>query len=333
LSIELDEPDGYGRVIRWADGTVRAIVEDKDLSPAQRESGLNEVNAGVYCLHVPSMEPYLNQLSQNNAQGEYYITELVDLGVNSGELVVASNAGRDSSLLGVNSPAELVACESLLQKRINSELLHSGVVLRNPDQVRISPLAEIQPGAEIIGPAEIYGASTVASQALISSHTWLNDAHIGPKARVLEFSHLEQARVDAGCQVGPYARLRPGTELKAGAKVGNFVEVKKAVLDQGAKANHLSYIGDAHVGPGANIGAGTITCNYDGTAKHQTVIGPKAFIGSNTALVAPVRIGRESLVGAGSTISKDVPDNTLAVTRAAQRHVPRRKLRGGDEEN
>jgi bifunctional UDP-N-acetylglucosamine pyrophosphorylase/glucosamine-1-phosphate N-acetyltransferase len=331
VSIELEEPSGYGRVIRRDDGTVQAVIEDKDLHAAQYGPELNEVNAGVYCLHVPTIAPFLRQLSRNNAQGEYYITELVDLGVRAGRLVVASCVGHDRSLLGVNSPVELVACEGILQKRINWELLRSGVTLRNMDQIRISPLASIQPGAEITGPAEIYGQSAIGAEVRIGSHVWLKDVHIGPRARILEFSHLEQAQVAEDCQVGPYARLRPGAELKSEAKVGNFVEVKKAVLESGAKANHLSYIGDARIGTNVNIGAGTITCNYDGQRKHRTVIGSGSFIGSNTALVAPVSIGANSIVGAGSTVSKDVPDNTLAVTRAKQKNLPR-KLRPVDDE-
>jgi bifunctional UDP-N-acetylglucosamine pyrophosphorylase/glucosamine-1-phosphate N-acetyltransferase len=331
LSIDLENPSGYGRVIRRDDGFVQAVVEDKDLTAAQKGHTLNEVNAGVYCLHVPTIAPFLRQLSHDNAQGEYYITELVDLGIQAGQLVIASCAGHDSNLLGVNSPAELVACEGLLQKRINWELLQSGVTLRNMEQIRISPLASIQPGVEITGPAEIYGQATIAAEARIGSHVWLKDVNIGPRAWILEFSHLEQAQVGEDCQVGPYARLRPGAELKTGAKVGNFVEVKKAVLESGAKANHLSYIGDAQVGSGVNIGAGTITCNYDGQRKHRTVIGSGSFIGSNTALIAPVNIGTNSVVGAGSTVSKDVPDNTLAVTRAKQKNLPR-KVRPIDDE-
>jgi bifunctional UDP-N-acetylglucosamine pyrophosphorylase/glucosamine-1-phosphate N-acetyltransferase len=231
----------------------------------------------------------------------------------------------------VNNPRELLACEALLQQDINDRMLNKGVILRNADQIRISPLARIQPGVDITGPAEIYGECTIQSGAHIGSHVWIKNAWIGPEAAVLEFSHLEEAHVDGGCRVGPFARLRPGTHLKPGARVGNFVEVKKSVLAEGCKANHLSYIGDAEVGQGANIGAGTITCNYDGYRKHKTVIGKDAFIGSNTALVAPVKIGENSIVGAGSAVSKDVPDNSLALTRAKQKNMPRRVIAIKDE--
>ena len=332
-SIEPEDPSGYGRVVRHSDKSVAAVVEEKDLADPVAGSWLTEVNAGLYCLHVPSIGRLLQQLSRNNAQGEYYITELIDLCVQAGLRVEAVNCGRDSAFLGVNSPGELVACEGLLQERINAQLLEDGIILRNRDQVRISPQARIQPGVEIAGPAEIYGPSCIDADARIGSHVWLKDVRIGPGAEIKEFSHIDQARVDAGCQVGPFARLRPGTHLKAQARVGNFVEVKKAVLEAGCKANHLAYLGDAHVGEGANIGAGTITCNYDGRRKHATVIGEHAFIGSNTALIAPVTIGRNSIVGAGSAVSKDVPDNTLAVTRAKQKNLPRRSGPAKDEES
>ncbi len=330
-SLELDEPSGYGRVIRQADGSVTAVVEEKDLTAHDSCHELNEVNAGVYCLHVPTLGRHLHRLSQDNAQGEYYITELVDLCVRAGDRVVAASAGRDSSFLGVNNPRELVAREALLQLDINAQMLNNGVILRNADQIRISPLAQVQPGVDITGPAEIYGACSIQAGAQIGSHVCIKNARIGPGASVREFSHLEEAEVDDGCQVGPFARLRPGTHLKPGARVGNFVEVKKSVLAEGCKANHLSYIGDAEVGQGANIGAGTITCNYDGYTKHKTVIGRGAFIGSNTALVAPVSIGENSIVGAGSAVSKDVPDNSLALTRAKQKNLPRRSISIKDE--
>ncbi|MBS3778816.1 MAG: bifunctional UDP-N-acetylglucosamine diphosphorylase/glucosamine-1-phosphate N-acetyltransferase GlmU [Desulfovermiculus sp.] len=332
-SIEPEDPTGYGRVLRQGDGTVAAVVEEKDLAQRGSDHPLMEVNAGLYCLHVPTIGSYLQGLSRNNAQEEYYITELIDLCVQGGERVVAQNYGRDNSFLGVNSPRELIACETLLQNRINTQILDSGVILRNFDQVRISPLVQIHPGVEITGPAEIYGCSTIEAEARIGSNVWMNNVQVGPGAQILEFSHLEQARVDDECQVGPYARLRPGAHLKTGAKVGNFVEVKKAVLEVGSKANHLAYIGDAFVGAGTNIGAGTITCNYDGRRKHTTVIGEHSFIGSNTALIAPVNIGKNSIVGAGSAVSKDVPDNTLAVTRAKQKHLSSHLLSVYDEES
>ncbi len=332
-SIELDDPSGYGRVIRQNDGSVAAVVEEKDLARYNSQARLNEVNAGVYCLRVPVIGRYIQSLSRNNAQGEYYITELVDLCVQARETVLAVNSGRDSSFLGVNSPKELVACETLLQQRINALCMDKGVILRNPDQVRISPLADIEPGVEITGPTEIYGKSTIQSGSRIGSHVWMQDVHIAADAHVLEFSHLENAQVDEKCRVGPYARLRPGTRLQARARVGNFVEVKKSVFEPGCKANHLAYIGDSHVGEEANIGAGTITCNYDGHRKQETIIGKKAFIGSNTSLIAPIRIGENSVVGAGSSLSKNVPDNTLALTRAKQKNMPRRMVGGKDEES
>lgn len=321
MSIELDDPTGYGRIIRGTDGDFLEIVEDKDLTDRQRAAGLKEVNAGVYCLNLERVKPLLDQLSNDNRQGEYYITQLIDLCVQADETVAVVCAGRDSSFLGVNSPRELVACEDILQKRRVEQVQDRGALVRNPGQVRLGPLVEVQPGAELTGPVEVYGRSAIGPGVRIDSHVWISDSVLEHGAWIRSFSHLEKARVGENCQVGPYARLRPEAVLKAGAKAGNFVEIKKAILHEQSKVNHLTYIGDAEVGQGANVGAGTITCNYDGQRKHKTTIGKGAFIGSNTALVAPVVIGNNSLVGAGSTITKDVPDETLAVTRAKQKNL------------
>lgn len=322
MSIELDDPSGYGRVIRSPAGEFLGIVEDKDLTIEQREAGLNEVNAGVYCLHAERTRPFLDQLTNDNQQGEYYITQLMDLCVQAGKAVPVVCAGQDSSFLGVNSPKELVVCEEILRQRLVERVEDSGVIVRNPDQVRLGPLVEVGPGAELIGPLEVYGASSIGPGARIESHVWISDSEVETGALVRSFSHLEGARVGQKCQVGPYARLRPGAVLRSGAKAGNFVEIKKAVLHEQCKVNHLTYIGDAEIGQGANVGAGTITCNYDGKSKHKTTIGKGAFIGSNTALVAPVTVGDNALVGAGSTITRDVPDEMLAVTRIKQKNLP-----------
>jgi len=321
MSIDLDDPTGYGRIIRGTDGEFLEIVEDKDLTDEQRAAGLSEVNAGVYCLKHERVRPLLDQLTNDNRQGEYYITQLIDLCVQANETVAVVCAGDDSSFLGVNSPRELVACENILQKRIVEQAQDRGALVRNPDQVRLGPQVEVQPGAELTGPVEVYGQSSIGPGVRIDSHVWISDSVLEAGAWIRSFSHLEKARVGKNCQVGPYARLRPEAVLKAEAKAGNFVEIKKAVLHEQSKVNHLTYIGDAEVGQGANVGAGTITCNYDGHRKHKTTIGKGAFIGSNTALVAPVVIGNNSLVGAGSTITKDVPDETLAVTRAKQKNL------------
>ncbi len=325
LSLTLEDTGSFGRVVRDSAGGVEAIVEAKDWLAAGNPAGPGEINAGIYWLRLDAVEPLLAKLSADNAGGEFYITDLVGLARAAGLQVEAVNAGSDPHLLGINSPAELARAEGLLRERRVGELLDAGVTVHLPGLVSVGPRAEVEPGAELFGPCEVLGESRVAAAAVVQSHCVLRDAVLDPGATVRNFSHLEACHVGPQCIVGPYARLRPGAELEEGARVGNFVEMKKAVLRRGAKANHLTYLGDAEVGEGANIGAGTITCNYDGTHKHRTVIGPGAFIGSNTALVAPVTVGEKALVGAGSVITKDVEPGHLALTRAPQKQLPRRK--------
>ncbi len=322
-TITLQNPAAYGRVVRHH-GRVVAVVEAKDYDEDLYGPEPNEVNAGLYCLSLSMVRELLPRLTNANKSGEYYITDLIGLAVESQYVVRGVECGDDPNLFGVNSPLELSRSEALLRLQQVQTLLESGVILHAADLIRISPCARIEPGAELYGPCEIYGHSRVARGACIESHCVLRDAVVAEGAIIRSFSHLEKAEVGPEALVGPYARLRPGAVLEASAHVGNFVELKKARLGEGAKANHLSYIGDADVGADVNIGAGTITCNYDGRNKHKTVIGPRAFIGSNTALVAPVSVGEQALVGAGSVITKNVPDNTLAVARGRQTNLPRK---------
>ena len=328
LSLELPDPGAYGRVVRDREGRVRAIVEAKDYDPALHGAGPHEINSGLYLIRRGTAESLLPRLSSDNRGGEYYITDLVKLAADEGLdargiLLPAGDGGE--ALLGANTPAELAEAERLLQKRRVRELLEGGVILHAPESIRVSPLAEIETGAELAGPCEISGRSIVRRGAVIASHCVLRDAIIGEDCRIHSFCHIESARVEARCLVGPYARLRPGAVLEEDAHMGNFVEMKKARLGRGSKASHLSYLGDAEIGPGVNIGAGTITCNYDGTRKHRTVIGAGSFIGSNTALVAPVELGEHTLVGAGSVITRDVNAGELAVARSRQVNLPRKK--------
>lgn len=324
-SLELDDPAGYGRVIRDENGLVQSIVEDKDLAGLGLQGHqLPEVNAGLYCLNIPRVQDYLFQLDNRNEQQEFYLTQLISLAKSHSRKVVAVNAGQDLSLLGINSPLELASCEELLRTRIINCCLEKGVVVHSPDLIRIGPRVRISPGVELTGPVEIYGASTIKHGCAIASHVVIKDCQLDSNVKIDSFSHLQGAEIGSGAQVGPFARLRPGACLQDEVKVGNFVEVKKSLIEPGAKVSHLSYIGDAIVGERTNIGAGTITCNYDGKHKHQTKIGKAVFVGSNTALVAPVTIGDQSLVGAGSTITKDVPEKSLAVARSRQKVLTRR---------
>ncbi|WP_346667184.1 bifunctional UDP-N-acetylglucosamine diphosphorylase/glucosamine-1-phosphate N-acetyltransferase GlmU [uncultured Desulfovibrio sp.] len=323
-TIVLDEPGAYGRVVRNDDGSVRAIVEAKDYCLETFGAATGEVNAGMYSLKREQVARLLPGLTNANKSGEYYITDLVSLAVAESMTVMGVQCGNDTSLLGINSPLELSRCEEILRRRVNTALLASGVMLHAPESVRISPLAVVEPGVEITGPCEIYGRSVIRGGASIASHCVIRESEVAAGADIRSFCHLERAEVGPDTQVGPYARLRPGAVLEAESHVGNFVELKKARLGRGAKANHLTYLGDADIGAGSNIGAGTITCNYDGKNKFQTRIGERAFIGSNTALVAPVRVGADTLIGAGSVITRDVPDGEMGIARGRQKNLPRR---------
>ncbi|WP_207260748.1 bifunctional UDP-N-acetylglucosamine diphosphorylase/glucosamine-1-phosphate N-acetyltransferase GlmU [Desulfovibrio sp. Huiquan2017] len=323
MTITPRDTGAFGRVVRDRERRIKAVVEAKDYDFSLHGPVTGEVNAGIYLLKVATVGPLLEKLENTNKSGEYYITDLVGLAVAQGLSVDGVQAGNDISLMGINSPRELIAAETALRARIVDELLDAGVLIHNPGTVIIGPRAEIEPGAEIFGHCEIYGASKVAAGARLGSYNHITDATFASGCVVREFNHIEKAEVGEGATVGPYARLRPGARLEKDARIGNFVEMKKAVLGEGAKASHLTYLGDAEVGAGANIGAGTITCNYDGKNKFTTRIGAGAFIGSNTALVAPVSVGDNALIGAGSTITKDVPDNQTGIARGKQVNLRR----------
>ncbi|MEQ8388441.1 MAG: bifunctional UDP-N-acetylglucosamine diphosphorylase/glucosamine-1-phosphate N-acetyltransferase GlmU [Alphaproteobacteria bacterium] len=303
LGMELDEPGAYGRLVTGDDGGLHAIIEAKDASP--EEARIRLCNSGVMAFDGSVLFDYLAKLSDDNAKGEYYLTDLVAIARAAGRTCRVVMAEDPEELLGVNSRADLALVESVWQWRRRGECLSDGVTLTDPASVFFSFDTELAADVSV-EPHVVFGPGVSVAEG----------------ARIRAFSHLEGARVAAGAVIGPYARLRPGAVIGQGARVGNFVEVKNAELQAGAKANHLSYIGDAEIGANANIGAGTITCNYDGFGKSKTVIGAGAFIGSNTALVAPVTIGRNTIVGAGSVVTKDVPDDALAVARGQQKTFP-----------
>ncbi len=328
-TLSLKQAGSYGRVVR-KNGQVQAIIEAKDYDIKIHGAESGEVNSGLYYINLKTAQKFLPQINCANKSCEYYITDLACLLVKAGIVVQGIQCGSNANLLGVNSPLELVEAEENLRYSIVQKALENGVIIHAKNLVNIGPQVHIEPGAEIFGPCEIYGKSIIKSGATIYSNSIIFDSQIETLAKVFSFSHLENASVGKNAQVGPYARLRPGAQLQERSKVGNFVEVKKSTLGEGAKVSHLSYIGDANVGMDVNIGAGTITCNYDGINKHKTHIGNNAFIGSNTALVAPITVGEGSLIGAGSVISKDVPDNHLGITRASQKNL---RMRGGTSKN
>ena len=299
---EPDNPAGYGRLVQDKDGRVSRIVEDRDASAGEREIGL--CNGGIMAVRRESLFGWLDRVTNDNAKGEYYLTDIVALANEDGVPVTHVLVG-EHDVMGVNDRTDLARAEAALQDRLRQAAMEAGVTLIAPETVFLSADAVIERDV-IIEPHVVIGAR----------------CHIGEGTIIHAFSHLEGARLGACCVIGPYARLRPRTDAGDGVKIGNFVEVKKSRLGEGAKANHLTYVGDAEVGAEANIGAGTITCNYDGFGKYRTLIGDGAFIGSNSSLVAPVSIGAGAIIGAGSTITEDVGDNAIAVARADTRERP-----------
>src|SRR5687767_1071852 len=319
LTMNLDEPGLYGRIVRDDNGSVLKIVEAKDADDQVKR--IREVNAGIYLFSLEALLDNLRKLSNSNAQGEYYLTDLLGTlrgaGLRVGALIVPD---RDEAL-GVNSRAELATVESVIQRRVIERLMSEGVTFRNPATVVIDSTVVIGNDTVVYPFVTLEGQTKIGSGCVIEPGVHLRDVVVGNEVHLKTGTVAEESEIGDDAAVGPYAHLRPGTELGPSVKVGNFVETKKAIFGKGAKASHLSYIGDAEVGADVNIGAGTITCNYDGKNKHKTIIEDGAFIGSDSQLVAPVRIGRGAYVGAGSTITKDVPADSLALSRTPQRVV------------
>jgi bifunctional UDP-N-acetylglucosamine pyrophosphorylase/glucosamine-1-phosphate N-acetyltransferase len=315
LTADLEDPAGYGRIVRDASGRVARIVEHKDASP--QELALSEINAGFMALPARRLAAWLAKLTNDNAQREYYLTDVVGLAVGEGVPVTAVKA-QAWEVAGVNSRRELAQLERQYQRLQAERLLEAGVTLADP--ARIDVRGELVCGADVAIDVNCVfeGGVSLGDGVRIGPNCVLRNVSVAAHTEVLAFSHLEDSAVGARCRLGPYARLRPGSSLAEDVHVGNFVEVKASRLGKGSKANHLSYIGDSEVGANVNVGAGTITCNYDGAAKHKTVIEDDCFIGSDATLVAPVRIARGSYIGAGSTISKDTPAGQLTVARARQ---------------
>jgi len=320
LTAEVLDPTGYGRIIRKGPETIGAIVEHKDASPEQL--AIREINAGFMSTTARRLAGGLGKLTNRNAQKEYYLTDVVTLAVGEGLAVRAVKVDDPWEVAGVNSKRELADLERHYQRREAQRLLEEAVTLADP--ARIDVRGELNCGAdvEIDVNCVFEGKVTLADGVRIGPNCILRNVRIGAATEILAFSHLEDSEIGARCRLGPYARLRPGNSLADEVHVGNFVELKASRIGQGSKANHLSYIGDSEVGSNVNVGAGTITCNYDGATKSRTIIEDDCFIGSDATLVAPVRIARGSYIGAGSTISKDTPAGQLTVARARQVSVP-----------
>lgn len=317
---ELAEPRGYGRIVRDRAGKVERIVEEKDASAAER--GIREINAGLMALPGGRLGGWLAKIGNRNAQKEYYLTDVVTLALRDGVVVNAVKVEDASEVAGVNSKRELALLERALQRRHAERLLDDGVSLADPARLDVRGTLECGADVAIDVNCVFEGRVSLGDRVRIAANCVLRNVTIGADTEVLAFSHLADSEIGARCRVGPYARLRPGASLADEVHIGNFVEVKASRLGRASKANHLSYIGDAELGARVNVGAGTITCNYDGAAKHRTVIEDDCFIGSDTTLVAPVRVAKGSYIGAGSTINKDTPAGQLTVARARQVSIP-----------
>ena len=321
LTVTLADATGYGRIVRdAATGLVRAIVEHKDASAAER--GIREVYTGIMAAPTALLSRWVLALANDNAQREYYLTDVVAMAVAEGVPVVTAAAGGETEVLGVNSPLQLADLERRLQRQRAEALMEAGVRLADPARIDVRGTLACGPDVEIDVGCVFEGEVTLGEGVRIGANCVLRDTRVDDGAVIHPFSHLEGARVGPGALVGPFARLRPGAELGPEVHVGNFVEVKNSTLARGAKANHLAYLGDATVGERVNYGAGSITANYDGANKHRTVIGADAHVGSNCVLVAPLTIGAGATIGGGSTVAKDAPAGQLTVARAKAVTVP-----------
>lgn len=323
LTVNLQNPTGYGRIVRDSKGSVTAIVEEKDATEAQK--AITEVNTGIMAVPSKFLLQLLPKLNNNNAQQEYYLTDVIALAVEAGIDVNSLCIDDADEVQGVNDKRQLAYLERAYQMRQANKLMEQGVTLLDPARIDIRGKVNVGMDVSIDVNCIFQGEVTLGENVIIEANCIIGSpgaiVSIGNNSHIKANSVIEQAEIGESCDIGPYARIRPQTVLANNAKIGNFVETKKTTIGQGSKVNHLSYIGDATVLEKVNIGAGTITCNYDGVNKHQTVIKDEAFIGSNTSLVAPITIGEKSTVGAGSTVNMDVPDNTLTVARGKQRNI------------
>lgn len=317
LTAEMPEPAGYGRIIKGSGGLER-IVEEKDASPEEKK--VKEINTGTYCFAVETLRQTLPRLTAANAQGEYYLTDVVKLTAASGGRLETQLMQDSTEALGINNRVQLAQAEKALRQRLLEELMLGGVTLLDADNTYIHSGVSVGKDTILYPGTVLEGRTAIGENCVIGPDTRIIDSQVADNV-VIAYSNLLEAEVGSGCKIGPYSYLRPGTKLIENVKIGDFVEVKNAVVEKGAKIPHLSYVGDAQIGREVNIGAGTITCNYDGVTKHKTIIGDRSFVGSNSNLVAPIVIGEDAYIAAGSTVNKDIPANALAVAREKQRNI------------
>ncbi|MGL9751009.1 MAG: bifunctional UDP-N-acetylglucosamine diphosphorylase/glucosamine-1-phosphate N-acetyltransferase GlmU [Symbiopectobacterium sp.] len=319
LTVKLDDPTGYGRIMRDEKGSVIGIVEHKDATEQQRQ--INEINTGILAANGQDLKLWLGQLNNNNAQGEYYITDIIAMAASEGRRIEAVYPDNLSEVEGVNNRLQLATLERVFQREQANKLLLAGVILFDPSRFDLRGTLTHGRDVSIDANVIIEGQVSLGNRVEIGAGCIIKDSVIGDDCVLSPYTVLENAVLDAECTVGPFARLRPGVELAQDAHVGNFVELKKARLGKGSKAGHLTYLGDAEIGDDVNIGAGTITCNYDGANKHKTVIGDRVFVGSDSQLVAPVTVASGVTIGAGTTVTRDVEENALVISRVKQCHI------------
>ena len=316
LTVNLENPTGYGRIVRDQQGDVQCIVEEKDATAEQRE--IREVNTGILLAPTENLRTWLGNLGNNNAQGEYYLTDVVAMAVQQGLTVHTVQPAHRWEVEGINNKMQLADLERVLQQNVAAKLMAQGVTLADPARIDVRGTLACGRDVEIDVGCVFEGNVNLGERVRVGAYSIIRNATIAQGTQIAPYSHIDDSEVGANCHIGPYARLRPGTKLHDDAHVGNFVEIKNSEIGKGSKANHLSYIGDSTVGSRVNIGAGTITCNYDGANKHRTVIEDDAFIGSDTQLVAPVTVGKGATIGAGSTITTNAPAGELTISRGRQ---------------
>ncbi len=324
LTAELEDPTGYGRVKRDVDGRLERIIEDKDASGSERE--ITEINAGPLAVSALLLKGWLARLKNDNKQREYYLTDIVDFAVSDGIPVATTQPSQVSEIAGVNSRIEQAKLERIMQKKNAESLLNRGVEITDPARFDLRGNCVSGKDCRIDINVILEGEVQLGDNVTIEANSTIRNTVLGAGVTILPNCVIDGAQIESGCTIGPFARIRPGTVIGRNCRVGNYVEIKNSTLGEGTKVNHLAYLGDSDVGQNVNIGAGTITCNYDGKRKHKTVIGDNAFIGSNASLVAPLVIGAGAVVGAGSTITKDVSSDHLAVERSKAKMIDRRKL-------
>ncbi len=326
VTTRLPDPKGYGRVIRGQGEHIERIVEEEDASPEERR--IDEVNTGLYCAEASFLFAALKRVRTNNRQGEYYLTDVVEIGRQEKRSILAFQVADSDQFLGINTRIDLARASMIVRERHLYGWMLDGVTITDPRTTYIEADVTIGRDTVIHGNCMIQGKTSIGKHCIIGPNCLITDSQIDDRVTVRPFSVIEDSRIARSAVVGPFSRLRPKSQVSEDARIGNFVEVKKSLIGKGSKANHLAYIGDATLGEKVNVGAGTIFCNYDGFEKHPTIVGNGVFVGSNTELVAPLKIGDDAIIGAGSTITRDVPDKSLAVSRTKQKNIDQWRGKG-----